>query len=449
MVIDFVLLILSIYHMMRTKRNPATVTAWLLAMLLLPYLGLALYWSLGYRKLRKVRRRKRSLSFAEVAGGEAPEAGPVDRVLRNSGVAGPSPGNRIRIHWTPVEAHEALMGLIGSAERSLCLEMYIFHADAEGEAVRDRMIERARDGVDVRLVLDDIGCTRRRGFWRPLVDAGARLVRFMPAIHVPFRIRTDLRNHRKMVVADGRCAFAGGRNIGLEYLSAEPEEDRWVDLSFDLDGPAAAQYLKIFQADWTFASGTPGEDIPTVEPQHHSDGTMVQVVPSGPDVAGDPLYTAALTTMYEARRRLWVATPYFVPDQPLQLALLLACRRGLDVQIVTPANSDAHVVNIARGRYLRELQTSGARIWLYRGVLMHAKAVIADESIALVGSANMDVRSFFLNFESMAVLYSLEDIRTVANWVEALKPRCDEGLPEPGPLRRAGESVVRLIEPLL
>ncbi|MCD6364762.1 MAG: cardiolipin synthase, partial [Planctomycetes bacterium] len=267
-------------------------------------------------------------------------------------------------------------------------------------------------------------------------------------ICAPFVRRTDLRNHRKIFIADGSLAISGGRNIAAKYLGPGGDDaERWTDLSFVLEGPAVTQYSQIFEADWAFAVGA--EERPCEAVGAGAGEAVVQVVPSGPDVVGDPLYKTVISAAYEARQRLWVVTPYFVPDSALQQAFVIACRRGVDVQIIVPARSDHRLTDLARGNYLREIQDAGGKVMLHHGPMLHAKAMIVDDCLAMMGSANMDGRSLFLNYEAVMVMYSEGDIAAAAKWIESIMRASRSGMPPPGVMRAFAEAVVRLFEPLL
>jgi cardiolipin synthase len=271
----------------------------------------------------------------------------------------------------------------------------------------------------------------------------------MPLIHHPFRGRTNLRNHRKITVVDNRTVLAGGANIGIEYMSPQSYDGRWKDLAFTLEGPAVRHWLNVFARDWQFAAK---EEIPEPELKipdcdHPGDG-IVQVVPSGPDVAADALHDALLSIVYAAQKRLWVVTPYFVPDDALAQALTLAARRGVDVRILLPRRSNHRLPDIVRGNPLRQIQNAGGLVMFYTPRMLHAKVLLAD-NVALLGSANMDVRSLLLNYETAMCLYSHNDIKQVETYIEQLSIKTQCGI-APATLPRAlGESIIRLISPLL
>ena len=216
----------------------------------------------------------------------------------------------------------------------------------------------------------------------------------------PFRGRTNLRNHRKAVIADGSRVWAGGANIAAEYIGPTHDPLRWRDLSFLLEGPATRHYRNIFLSDWQFA--TRQNPLPSDEADFKAPEIIghaaVQVVPSGPDVNRDPLYSAMISAVFQARKYIRIVTPYFVPDETLVQALHMAVHRGVKLQILVPGKSNHWLADMARGPYLRDLQAAGGSILLYPYGMLHGKAMLVDDTLAVIGSANFDMRSLFLNY---------------------------------------------------
>ncbi len=231
-------------------------------------------------------------------------------------------------------------------------------------------------------------------------------------------------------------------------LGREPDPKRWLDLSFVLEGPSAADYAKIFRYDWAYATKEKME--PPVAPAPVTDtGGVAQVVAAGPDVVDDPLYAAIISSLYLAQKRAWIVTPYFVPNDAMSLALSLAAKRGVDVRLIVPGKSDQILANMARGPYMRDAAKAGAKVRLYTGGMVHAKVLLIDDELAMVGSANFNSRSMFLNFEVMCLMYSAAEINAVAAWVETLSTPADEGGQPVGAFRDTVESVAFLLTPML
>ncbi|MBN1943535.1 MAG: cardiolipin synthase [Phycisphaerae bacterium] len=452
-IVGFLIAFLFIAHVIRQKRSPSGTIAWLLVILLMPYIGVPLYLLLGGRKMKRRRDRKSHLELrkAHVAL-PSQEAHVIDRLLRSYELPGAAAGHRLHLCTDGEECYARLVEMIEGAKDSIHIATYVFHPDAVGLDVLERLTRRAAEGVQVRLLVDGVGShTLKRRRLKPLIAAGGKACHFNPMFYRPLRNRMDLRNHRKIVVVDGRTVMAGGTNIAEEYIGPTPQKGRWTDLSFLLEGPEVGVYAEIFRLDWEFVSG---EALPAPEafpPPVGRDGfgAIVQVVPSGPDVPGDPLYDAFVSALFEAQRHVWVVTPYFVPDDTLIHAFRLARHRGVDVRLYIPRKSNQRLTNWARGPYLRELDAVGVNIQFYTPGMMHAKAMLVDDALAVIGSANMDIRSLLLNYEVAMFIYSEEDIQAVRAWMEALHHQTEQGVKKAGPVRDLLEGVVRMLSPLL
>jgi len=448
-VVGFLLGTLLIAHLIRQRRPPTDSITWLLAIVLIPYIGLPLFLVLGGRKLRTMARRKRSIELAPArSGSDAP--GPLERLWLAQGIPPATDGNRLSLQSSGEESYAALMALIAAAGRTIHISMYLLQPDATGRAVLALLAARAATGVKVRLLLDGVGSRRiRRRTLASLVRAGGAVAFFMPIWRRPFRRRANLRNHRKYAIADDRLVLAGGANVGDEYLGPQARADRWHDLTFTLEGPAVASYAEVFRADWGFASREWIRPGPAPQPDPSAKAAArVQVVPSGPDVPGDPLPDALLTLAVSARWRMWIVTPYFVPDDALCRALSLAAHRGVDVRVLVPQRSDHWVADLAGRSYLREIRNAGGTILQFPAML-HAKAVLIDDQVAILGSANVDMRSLLLNYEAGLFVYSAAEIETVERWMERLAQQARPGLRRPGTLGELGEGLARLVAPQL
>lgn len=451
LLLGFLLAVPVIAQMIRQRRSSAASLAWLLVMVLEPYVGIPLYLALGGRKMRQLADSKATLTLDD----HTPlpqETAEMDQLLRTYGIPSASDGNHLRLCLTGEAGYAALTEMIEQAHHSLWVSAFILHPDAVGRDIIERFARRAAAGVEVRVLLDGVGSlhTSKRAL-APLTKAGGKVAFFLPVLHRPFRGRTNLRNHRKAIIADGCTVWGGGTNIATEYIGPIPEPERWRDLSFLLEGPATRHYLDIFRSDWQFATGEQLSELAggskgALTPPGNA---TVQVVPSGPDVDDDPLYAVMVAAVFQARKRLRVVTPYFVPDETLAQALRLAAHRGVDVQVVVPAISNHWLADMARGPYLRDLQRAGGRVLLYQGAMLHAKALLADDSLAVLGSANFDMRSLFLNFETGLLVYSWEEIKEISEWIETLAQSCRPGVGEVGVCRDIGEGVARMMAPIL
>jgi cardiolipin synthase len=442
-IVGFVLGAVLIANVLVERRPSGSAFAWVLAIVLIPYVGVPLYIVFGGRKLKQRAARKQQL-YAPPAGHDG-QGATITRMLCASGAPLPLSGNRVDFLPTGESAYASMVELLESARRTIHISTLILADDEVGRAVLQLLEKKAREGVQVRLLLDALfgfraSSSRLAAFRR----AGGKVAWFMPVWHLPFRGHANLRLHRKIVVTDGQQAILGGMNIAREYMGPVPIEGRWRDISARVTGPAVEEIDAVFRADWKFASGETLEGAPVPPPAGEAG---IQVVGSGPDVASDLIYDAFISGVFEAQRRLWIATPYFVPDEALARAMVLAVRRGVDVHIMVPARSNHLTADLAGASYLRFILENGGRISCYQPGMMHGKVVLVDDTMGVLGSANLDMRSLFLDYEIALFFSDRAQIQALATWFESLLPQC-------GPLAPARrgrvlvESVARLFGPL-
>ncbi|RPI77553.1 MAG: cardiolipin synthase [Desulfobacteraceae bacterium] len=449
-ILGIVFALILIPRILRHKHSPAGTLAWILAVLLFPYIAAPLYALIGGRKIQSLARRKKPLRFAKTQSETCPTGThTVDALLQTYALPSAANGHRFFLLTGREERSQTLLELIDSARQRIDVLMYLFRTDEIGRQVVEHLIAKSQAGVQVHLLLDKMGSrSAARRFLEPLLQTGGKLAFFLPQI-----FRSNLRNHRKMVIVDEKIVMAGGINIGNEYLGWIRRRPIWEDLGFVFEGPAASDYAEVFRTDWEFACG---EAIPPLRPESAPAASTetdrsgrVQAVPSGPDVEGDPLYDIIMTSIFTARERIWIVTPYFVPDDPLMQALRLAAHRCLDIRILLPEKSDHRLPDWARLPLLRELQAAGAVVHFYSAGMMHAKAFIRDRDLAVVGSANFDMRSFFLNYEMSLCLYDPEHIRGLETWFLDLIPKTVSKLPAKRKYDDLFEGFLRMIAPLL
>ena len=450
--VAFILAGLLIYvmgtHASGQRRHPSAALAWVLTITLLPYVGLPLYILLGTRKFARPTRR----ALPEFCPRKADLQSCAIATLEGMGLAPPIANHDIRFHGDGQAAWDELSALIGGAQHTLDISTYLLANDAVGKRVMRLLEERALAGVRVRLLLDTFGSWgTSRAKVRRLRAAGVQVHWYMPLLHNPMRGQINLRNHRKLVIADNQRLWSGGRNFAAEYFTGKRQQPPWIDLSFSIDGSLAEQAKDLFNSQWPLgqAAGA-ASHYRVVEPltEERSDITgaaqhCAQMVPSGPDQSEDTFYDLLLTALYRAERRVRAVTPYFVPDDALLTALCLAARRGVQVELVMPRRSNHRLADIARARALRDLVAAGGRVLLVPG-MMHAKAILVDDALALCGSLNLDSRSLFLNFELMMAFYSSQDIAALSHWMDANFSNLAELQPvQPSLLRDTGEGLVR------
>ncbi|MSU51378.1 MAG: cardiolipin synthase [Opitutus sp.] len=294
-------------------------------------------------------------------------------------------------------------------------------------------------------------------FANPIREAGGHVGRFMPVLPFTSRGSANLRNHRKIAVFDHCTAIVGGHNLAREYMGPSHFARRWQDFGAVIEGPAAALLNAVFIADWSFATReSPGAlhaEIPIECISVAQGSAELQVVASGPDVPGDPLYEGIVSMIQEAAHSIWIVTPYFIPDDVLLRSLIVKARAGKDVTLITPRSSNHPVADFARRHYLRELQRAGANVLLFGPGMLHSKAMIVDDNVALLGSPNFDLRSLFVNFEIGVLVHSTREVAAMKAWVGTLARRCHPPKPEhsrkPRWLAGVAEDLSRLLAPLL
>ena len=448
-ILGFLLALALIARILRERRPPGSTLGWLVTIVMAPYVGVPLYLFFGGRKTRRLAARKKNLQLTAPTSSVRQNESAVQRVLREAGMPDMTSGNRIELLATGEASFLALTDLIRTAQESIQIATFILSNDDTGRSVLEELEKKATEGVRVQLLLDGLYAMRSsRPGRRALKKSGGEICYFMPILHLPFRGHSNLRNHRKIVVVDGRRGMIGGMNITQQDMGSTPFTGRWRDLSIRVEGKVVEQIAALFRTDWDFALGRNVEPQMLPRVSWETQDSSIQMVASGPDVPGDAFYDALLTALFEAKKRIWIATPYFVPDETLARALVLAAKRGVDVRILVPARSNHWVADLVAASYMRQVRDAGGRLCLYRGGMMHAKVSIIDNQVATVGSANMDIRSLFLNYEIALFLYSQPDIACLANWYESVLAECDSKFPVPTAARTLAEDLARLFAPI-
>ncbi|MEK5252780.1 cardiolipin synthase [Paenibacillus sp. FSL F4-0125] len=453
-------------------RRPQRAMAWLFISFCCPPLGLAFYYFLGrdYRQNRKLNKRCISL-FREIRSHVSGNIKVVKDVTEsgnaqfenNKGLLdllskiaeGPITGhNKSRVLSTAREAYDAMLEAMEEAKEHIHMEFYIYRDDEIGEQFQDVMIRKARQGVKVRLLCDGLGSHHlSRRFIRVLRNAGVEFHFFLPPISSLLERRFNFRNHRKILVVDGLIGFTGGMNIGDDYLGKDLKMGYWRDTHLRLEGDSVYYIQHVFLKDWRLASGE-SMSHPRLFPKHACEAQeAVQIVGSGPDAAIDASQEMYFAALCAAKHRIWITSPYFIPDPSICRALKSAVLRGVDVRIIIPAKPDNMLVYHASLSYLENLQDAGVKFYRYTKGFMHAKIMIIDELIATVGSANLDMRSFYSNFELTAVLLHPDAISPLVRGFEKDQKHSEFIDPvkfkERGRIVKLGEGLCQLLSPLL
>lgn len=454
--------VVAVGGLLSERRSPTATLAWSFAFVALPVVSGVFFLVFGPLRLRRRRRRYanarnalRGLTPAwEAAEGLEPAAAALARVGARLGQGAPRPAEAVTLLPDGDAALDAIEGAIGAATHHVHCEYYIWDTDAVGTRVRDALVTAARRGVEVRVVYDAIGSGADAAFFKPLVDAGGKAREFNPT--VVWRLRmANFRTHRKIVVCDGTVAFCGGNNLHDPISAKVSGDTAWRDLHVRVQGEAAHDLQRVFLENWLFAGGkfNPGDALARYFPTtpRTDDQPLVQVLASGPDGDDFAIYMFVLAALATARRRVWIQTPYLVPDEVLERSLLVAVLRGVDVHILVPAHGDNLLVNAASRTWCESLQRGGVRIHMYTPRMLHAKALLVDDDVGVVGTANMDNRSFRLNFEVMVACYDRGFTAELADRFEAdsAAGRPFQGRGRSERTTSAFESAARLFAPLL
>lgn len=443
------------------KREPVATISWVLSLALLPYVGFFIYFWLGPQKISRQRlrrdRMRSGLDSHDASCPASPDCKELALLGQSTTGLPPSTATSAQMLVDGAATYDAIISAIAGARNHIHLEYYIYQPDQSGTRIRDALVERARAGVKVRVLLDKVGSSSvRRTFFQPLLDAGGELAWFHPISFRPLkRSWMNLRTHRKIVVVDGRIAFLGGINITDEQ-DERLNPNAYRDLHLRLEGEVVRSVQVVFVEDWVYASGQGRGDFDGTTLWYDGDPTVQGTIPSqvlvsGPDSSWEAIHRMHVAAIHEAKRRVWLTTPYFVPGEAARMALTSAALGGLDVRLLVPEMSDSKLVTYAARSYYDELLAAGVAIYEYGPRLLHSKSLLCDDDLAIIGSANFDHRSFRLNFE-ISVMFrgrvmpatlaqQLEGELEIAHRVVCAKQRSIR--------ERLPEAVARLMSPVL
>lgn len=455
------------------NRNPSKTLAWLIVMTFIPIVGFFFYLMFGqnFRKKKRFRKkeladfgelqlvvdRKLGIDYSEqILSSDYSRRRLVNLVLHNS----ESPftvHNRMSVLTNGVETFSAIIQALSEATHHIHMQYYIWRDDEIGRDIQRVLIEKARAGVEVRIIYDGVGSwDLNESYIEELRHAGVEIYPFLPVAFPVVTSKVNYRNHRKIVVVDGKVAFMGGLNIGDEYLGKDPRMGFWRDTHLQVRGDAVYVLQAIFFMDWAFVKGESHhllqEDV--YFPAHNVRGMQfVQIAASGPDSEWEAIMQAYFAAVSSATRSVHITSPYFIPDDSILMAIKTAALSGIDVKLILPARPDHKIVYWATMSYLEELLEAGVKVYLYEKGFIHAKILIVDGVVASLGTANMDIRSFYYNFEVNALIYDENIVRRLEQDFQAdIKEsrRMTLGDVYSKPFRqKLKESSARLFSPLL
>ena len=422
-IVYYIIVVLAVVHVVMDNRQPAKTMAWMLVIWFVPIVGIVFYLFFGVntRKERMVSQRsldelsKRSmLGFVEQQDLQLPdEYKPVIDLFINQSLSLPFKGSEVEVYTNGYQFFPALLSAIAGAKNHIHLDMYIFEDDALGYLIADMLIDKAREGVEVRVIYDNVGCwSVKNEFFERMREEGIEVVTFLPVRFPSFTSKVNYRNHRKLIVIDGVTGFMGGMNIALRYVKGTNGQP-WRDTMVRMTGTGVYALQRAFLIDWYFADRTLLNDrkyYPNrIEAKKHGEtmasGSLLQIVTSSPVVPYPEIMQGFVWVIHAAKRYVYIETPYFLPTESVLFALKTAAASGIDVRILAPIENDAWFAEWAGRSYLREAVEAGIKVNLYSAGFLHSKLMVCDDNISTCGSTNLDFRSFENNFEANAFFY--------------------------------------------
>lgn len=448
------------WRAIKRSRTPQGAIGWVVFLIAAPYLGVPLYLFLGHHRYQGFilsRRASERVVEGIRAHGEAnvpaTETMMPTEVFERISEFPAVGGNSMRLLIDGDETFGEVFRAMDAASDYILVQSYIVNDDGVGRRLKEHMVAAARRGVKVRFLVDAVGCIKLpASYFTDLAEAGVEFVNPKEAPGAKTRFHLNFRNHRKTIIIDGKTGFTGGLNFGDEYRSLDPKFGNWRDTHACLEGPLVAQLQLVFAEDWHWATGEVLIDELFWEPEKAEDDMTALLMATGP---ADDMETGALfffSCIAQAKERVWIASPYFVPDTDILTALKFAAVRGVDVRILVPEMIDHTVPWLAAFAYFDEIRAAGASVWRYDDGFMHQKVVLVDDTLAAVGTTNMDNRSFRLNFEAMAMFFDPRAASATKQMLEtdfARSFRLEKRLSDQPRKIRLGAPVSRLLSPLL
>ncbi len=465
LVVYSIIIIITMVRVLMDNRQPAKTMAWMLVLMFIPFLGIILYIFFGQntRKERKIWQQsldqltKRSmLEFVEQKDFNIPEEyRTISNLFMNQNLALPFKNNEVEIYTSGYDFFPSLLMEIGKAEHHIHIDTFIISDDPLGRLIADALIDKARQGIEVRLIYDDVGSWRTpNSFFTRMRNEGIEVYAFMPVRFPAFTSRVNYRNHRKICVIDGEVGFIGGMNIARRYVQGTPKLS-WRDTHVKLTGAAVYGLQRAFLVDWYFVS-----KVLITERSYYPEiiigqnNSLVQVVTSSPTSLWPEIEQGYVRILTNAKHYVYMETPYFLPTDPILFAMRVAALSGVDVRLMIPYETDTKVVEWASRSYVIEASRAGVKILLYRKGFNHSKLLVSDDAMATIGSTNVDFRSFENDFEANAFFYDKKIALQVKEiFLADQKDSIDlddvrRFIKKPF-LQRLWESFVRLLSPLL
>ncbi len=462
--------LLSLSLVFIERKDPTTTWAWLLIVMILPGLGFIIYVLLG-QNLSRQKIFKKKIKFDENKRKNLSDKYEIDsddcqhvreRFLDlinmnfNHSGARLTTNNRVNVYVNGKDKFKQLIEDIKNAKKYIHIEYYIFKNDILGKSIIDELTKKAKSGLEVRLLVDSMGSRKlTRKALKEYIHAGGKFSIFFPGILPHLNTRINYRNHRKIVVIDGKLGYVGGFNVGKEYINKDPEVGFWRDTHVRIQGEAVDYLNERFLLDWCHASEEDIENYENYSEEFSEDfgDVGMQIVTSGPDHKEEYIRNAYLKLINNAKKNLYLETPYLVPDGPILESLKISALSGVDVRIIIPGKPDHFFMKWAASSYVGELLEAGIKVYNYEKGFIHSKTIVADGAVMSIGTANMDIRSFKLNFEVNAFIYDnriakdgetefLKDIKDSEEITKEIYDNRSISL-------RIKESLIRLVSPIL
>ncbi len=448
------------------NRQPAQTTAWILMLWFLPVVGLVFYIFFGQNTRREKlisqssldQLTKRSMTeFLEQKELRLPKSHqPLMLLFRNQNMALPFKDNEVDIFTDGHSCFLALLRAIGRARHHIHIDIYIFNDDELGNLIADALIDKAREGVEVRVIYDDVGCwSVKSSFFERMRDGGVDVHAFMPVRFPAFTSKVNYRNHRKLIIIDGTVGFIGGMNIATRYVKGRGKQ-AWRDTHLMVRGGAVYGIQRAFLVDWYFVDHTLITNrvyYPDQNPLIHNN-CLAQVVTSSPVSEWPDIMQGYVRVLLAARRYVYMESPYFLPTEPILFAMRTAALAGVDVRLMLPKKGDSKMMDWASISYVMETLQAGVKVYLYEGGFNHSKLLVSDDSVSTCGSTNVDFRSFEHNFESNIFFYDEGMALRLKAVFLADQKHCHlidevQKVEDRPFLRRFAESVLRIVSPLM